>query len=373
MEEHNDMSSSPEKMSGGPQEGKEKSGLKRKLLIFSFVLDFFIVIGLIYYFAIFPRQEIEALESSHVAVSVDKDLNANYTITKKRPANWVSLKEMNYTAAHAIVVSEDWSFYGHSGYDLGQIKKAAVEAVEGERTRGASTISQQVVKNLFLNPEKTLTRKFKELIYSTYMERNVSKEKILETYLNIAEFGPGIYGIKAASRHYFKKGPKDLTAKEGAFLAMLLPSPKRYGESFRKGEMTDFAQKTVDDILEKMVVAKYIKKDQLERIKGQRFGWESSDASGGSAGMGSGADREERAASDQGSLGKDGTSASSKKVAKKSSSKKRRKRKKKDLTGKGIESKMGIDEQLKLEENPEFDEDALVEDVDGLEAEFNVQ
>lgn len=374
MEENKGMSSSDgERIDGAGN--KEKSNLKRKLLIFSFVLDFFIVVGLIYYFAIFPRQEIEDLETSHVAVSVSKDLSANYTITKKRPANWVSLKEMNYTAAHAIVVSEDWAFYGHSGYDLGQIKKAAVEAVEGERTRGASTISQQVVKNLFLSPEKTLSRKFKELLYSTYMERNVSKEKILETYLNIAEFGPGIYGIKAASRHYFKKSPKELTAREGAFLAMLLPSPKRYGESFRKGQMTEFAQKTVDDILEKMVVAKYIKKEQLERIKGQSFSWESGAPS---AGLGNGATESDKdGASQEGQSGqatsKNGEALEAKKVARKASTKRRNKRKKKDLTGKGIESKMGIDDQLKLEENPEFDEDALVEDVDGLEAEFNVQ
>lgn len=359
-----------EENNGTPSSQEGKSTLKRKLLIFSFVLDFFIVVGLIYYFAIFPRQEIESLENSHVAVSVTKDLKANYTITKKRPANWVSLKEMNYTAAHAIVVSEDWSFYGHSGYDLGQIKEAAVEAVEGERTRGASTISQQVVKNLFLSPEKTLTRKFKELLYSTYMERNVSKERILETYLNIAEFGPGIYGIKAASRHYFKKKPKELTAKEGAFLAMLLPSPKRYGESFRKGQMTEFAQKTVDNILDKMVVAKYIKKEQLERIKGQTFNWETSPSSDSSS-----------IAGQQGI--KNGTHSGTHKdiqkgtkTVKKSRTKRRKKmakKRKKDLTGKSVEAKMGIDEQLKLEENPEFDEDALVEDVDGLEAEFNVQ
>ncbi len=362
-----------EEQNGGQspsQENQSKTSLKKKLLIFSFVLDFFIVVGLVYYFAIFPRQEIQSLETDHVAVTVGKDLKATYGLTKKRPKNWVSLKEVDYTAAHAIVVSEDWAFYGHSGYDLGQIKEAAVEAMEGERTRGASTISQQVVKNLFLTPEKTLGRKMKELLYSTYMERNVSKEKILETYLNIAEFGPGIYGIKAAARHYFKKAPKELTAKEGAFLAMLLPSPKRYGESFRKGEMTEYAQKTVDNILDKMVVAKYIKPEQRERFKGQSFSWEKGAGSTSDSGM-----KSDQAYKTGSRSASESTMAGSRKGSQKKQARARRKalRKKKDLSGSPTEAKLGVDDELKLEENPEFDEDAIIEDVSGLEAEFNVQ
>lgn len=341
----------------------QKSNLKKKILIGVFIVDFFVVIALVYYFAIFPRQEIQGLEKGHVSVSVRSDQKASYKFVDKRPKNWVSLKDINYTAAHAIVVSEDWAFYGHSGYDMGQIKEAAEEALEGERTRGASTISQQVVKNLFLSPQKTVTRKLTELMYSTYMERNVSKEKILETYLNIAEFGPGVYGIKAASQYYFKKSPKELTPKEGAFLAMLLPSPKRYGESFRKGQMTDFANKTVNNILDKMVVAKYLKEDQLERAKAQSFSWE---------GRGEGKLNNGQTSDTEGLI-KAPKNAAKKKVTRSKSGRSKKKRKKRDLTGKGVEAKYGVDEELHLEENPEFDEDALVEDVDGLEAEFNVQ
>lgn len=349
-------------------DSNNKSGFKKKLLIGVFVIDFFVVVGLIYYFAVFPRTEIQGLQDGHILVTVNKDQSARYKFTDKKPKNWVSLKDINYTAAHAIVVSEDWAFYGHNGYDMGQIKEAAEEAIEGDRTRGASTISQQVVKNLFLSPEKTVTRKLTELMYSTYMERNVSKEKILETYLNIAEFGPGIYGIEAASRHYFKKAPKELTPREGAFLAMLLPSPKRYGESFRKGEMTEFAQKTVNNILDKMVVAKYLKKDQLEGAKAQSFYWEAPQRTREDSRAAVGPSSKASSQSDR--LNSDTKRKRSKKVSK---SKKRAKRKKRDLTGKATEAKYGIDEELHLEENPEFDEDALVEDVSGLEAEFNVQ
>ncbi|MCR9204378.1 MAG: transglycosylase domain-containing protein [Halobacteriovoraceae bacterium] len=342
-------------------ETSNKMSLKKKLLIFSFVLDFFIIIGLIYYFGFFPRHEIEGLEKGHVQVKVDKEKNPSYKLVKKKPKNWTTLKEVDYRALHAIVVSEDWAFYQHNGYDVGQIKEAAEEALKGERTRGASTISQQVIKNLFLSPEKSLTRKGKELLYSTYMERNVSKEKILETYINIAEFGPGIYGIKAASKYYFKKNPKDLTPKEGAFLAMLLPSPVRYGESFREGELTPFAEKTIDSILDKMVRAKYLKEEQLGTAKAQAFNWKGTES--------------------EASLDKtdEKTEMAEKKKAegskkKRSARRKRKKRKAKDLSGKSADTAFkGGDPDLQLEENPDFDEDAINEDLSGMEAEFNVQ
>lgn len=338
--------------------------LKRKLLIFSFVLDFFIILGLVYFFFVFPREQIQGLEKGHIAVTINKDKSAEYEFTQKKPKSWVSLKEVDYTAVHAIVVSEDWAFYDHNGFDLGQIKEAAEEAVKGERTRGASTISQQVVKNVFLSSERSLTRKAKELMYSTYMERNVSKEKILETYLNIAEFGPGIYGIKAASQYYFKKSPKNLTPREGAFLAMLLPSPVRYGESFREGSMTPFAKKSVDAILQKMVKAKYLKEDQLEKVKSQTFSWEGK-ASEDKAISPPDIIEEKGSAKASKNASEKASKKSTEKVSKKVSNRKAKKKKKKTM--------FNGDPDLRLEENPEFDEDALDEDVSGLEAEFSVQ
>jgi len=193
------------------------------------------------------------------------------------------------------------------------------------------------------------------------MERNLSKEKILETYLNIAEFGPGIYGIKAASEYYFKKSPKSLTPREGAFLAMLLPSPEKYGQSFRERELTEFAEKSVENILEKMVQAKFLKEEQLESSKKEVFSWE----------RGNGQGKESVA------LNNEDSSAN----AKKSEGKKRKANRtrrgkrsaKKDLDGSKDEASLGLDNELRLEENPEFDEDALVEDIEGLQPEFNVQ
>ena len=113
-----------------------------------------------------------------------------------------------------------------------------------------------------MDKDKNLWRKLKELVLAVQLEEVVGKRKILETYLNVAEWGEGIYGIKAAARHYFDKEPSELNAREGAFLAMLLPSPKRYSQSFRAKKLTDYARETVDSILTKMTQAHYITEEQ---------------------------------------------------------------------------------------------------------------
>jgi monofunctional glycosyltransferase len=187
-------------------------------------------------------------------------------MTRKKPGNWVSLPEISRVAVGAVVVSEDWAFYQHKGYDPVQIKEAIKEDFEaGKYARGASTITQQVVKNVFLEREKNIWRKLKELILAVKLEDSVSKSRILEVYLNIAEWGEGIFGIGGAARHYFNKPASQLSAKEGAFLAMLLPSPKRYSQSFRQKRLTAYAQETVDAILEKMVKAQYLSEEQFQR------------------------------------------------------------------------------------------------------------
>jgi membrane peptidoglycan carboxypeptidase len=146
-----------------------------------------------------------------------------------------------------------------------QIREAIEESIEsGKLKRGASTITQQMVKNVFLSQEKSLIRKARELWLATKVEKVLGKKKILEIYLNIAEWGEGIFGIGRASQHYFHKSASELTAKEGAFLAMLLPSPKKYSISFRKKELTRYARKTVNSILNKLVSANVLTYEQKQ-------------------------------------------------------------------------------------------------------------
>jgi monofunctional glycosyltransferase len=187
------------------------------------------------------------------------------TLSKTRPNNWAGLGEISRVAVGAIIVSEDWAFYQHRGYDPNQIKEAIKEDWEaGGFVRGASTITQQVVRNVFLDKDKNLWRKLKEVVLAVWIEQTVSKRRILETYLNIAEWGEGVFGIRAAAYHYFQKSPSQLTAKEGAFLAMLLPSPKKYSQSFRAKRLTMYASQTIQSILYKMSQARYITEQERD-------------------------------------------------------------------------------------------------------------
>lgn len=181
------------------------------------------------------------------------------------PSSWTPFEQISPIAVSAIIISEDGNFFSHNGYDAFELKEAIKEDLtEGHFARGASTITMQVVKNVFLTQKKSIYRKVKELILSIRLDQAVSKKRILETYLNLAEWGEGIFGIGPASRFYFNKHPSQLTAKEGAFLAMLLPSPKKYSQSFRSKQLTDYAQKTIRSLLKKLTVTHHLTDAQLE-------------------------------------------------------------------------------------------------------------
>ena len=130
--------------------------------------------------------------------------------------------------ARAVVVAEDSRFYSHKGFDQAAIRRAIEYNLNiGKFAYGASTISQQTIKNILLSPSKNPLRKLHEAILTFAMEQQVGKQRILEMYLNIAEFGPGIYGVDAAARHYFYKSVRQLTINESIELAATLPSPRK--------------------------------------------------------------------------------------------------------------------------------------------------
>ena len=134
---------------------------------------------------------------------------------------------MSPKAALAVIASEDQNFFAHSGFDIDAIIDAIKAHKEGGRLRGASTITQQVAKNLFLWPSRSFLRKGFEAYLTVLIETLWPKWRILEIYLNIAEFGPGTYGVGAASRRFFNKTADTITAEEAALLAAVLPSPRR--------------------------------------------------------------------------------------------------------------------------------------------------
>jgi monofunctional biosynthetic peptidoglycan transglycosylase len=141
---------------------------------------------------------------------------------------WVPWPRTSRHAAVAVIAAEDQLFLLHDGFDFAQIEKAMTDAQRGKRLRGASTISQQAAKNLFLWPGQSWARKGLEAWFTVWIELLWSKRRILEVYLNSAQFGRGIWGVEAASRAYFGKEAARLTSQEAALLAAVLPSPTRY-------------------------------------------------------------------------------------------------------------------------------------------------
>lgn len=141
---------------------------------------------------------------------------------------WRDWNRISKNAGLAVVASEDQMFPDHNGFDFKQIDKALEARERGRRVRGASTISQQVAKNLFLWPGQSWVRKGIEAGVTVLIEFAWSKQRILEVYLNIAEFGRGTYGVQAASRRFFHKDAARLAPSEAALLAAVLPAPKRF-------------------------------------------------------------------------------------------------------------------------------------------------
>ena len=142
---------------------------------------------------------------------------------------WTPLSGISPFVQDAVLISEDDKFWRHYGFDLAGIQEALEKNMRsGTMKAGGSTITQQLAKNIFLSPEKTATRKLKEVFLTIRLERELGKKRILELYLNVAEWGPGIFGIEEAARHYYGKHASQLGPEEACRLAAVLPNPIRF-------------------------------------------------------------------------------------------------------------------------------------------------
>ena len=147
----------------------------------------------------------------------------------KTHQTWVALSSVSPYLVKAVLIAEDDKFWTHEGFDYEAIERAAKKDLRiGQFRSGGSTISQQLARNLYLSPAKSLLRKAREAIITWRMERVLSKKRILELYMNVVEWGEGIFGAEAASRYYYGKSVSELTAREAAALASVLPNPRRY-------------------------------------------------------------------------------------------------------------------------------------------------
>lgn len=140
---------------------------------------------------------------------------------------WVDFRHMAMPVKLAVITSEDQKFADHYGFDFESMQRAWDHNQHGRKVKGASTITQQLAKNLYLWPGRSLLRKAIEAYFTVLLETFCSKQRILEIYLNSAEFGKGVFGVEAASRHFFHKPAAQLNASEAALLAAVLPAPKR--------------------------------------------------------------------------------------------------------------------------------------------------
>ncbi len=187
-----------------------------------------------------PTSAFMVRKSCQAWVQGRKDYRVHY--------RWVDLDRIAPYAGMAVVAAEDQKFPSHWGFDFESIRKALHENPTRVRPRGASTITQQVAKNLFLWPGRSLVRKGLEAYLTLLIEGLWPKRRVLEVYLNIAEFGPGIFGIQSASDWYFNRPPSRLHPEQAALLAAVLPNPNRYSVS----NPSPYVEERVEEILDQM-------------------------------------------------------------------------------------------------------------------------
>lgn len=165
----------------------------------------------------------------------------------RRRQQWVPLSAVSKPAVDAVLISEDASFYLHDGVDTVELARAVGQAVEkGELGRGASTLTQQLAKNLWLSTDRSLVRKLKELVLAHRLEEALTKQRILTLYLNVVEWGNGVYGIEAGAREHFGVSASRLSVAQGAVLAAMLPSPRKRSPSSGSRALWKHAHHVVD-------------------------------------------------------------------------------------------------------------------------------
>jgi len=172
---------------------------------------------------------------------------------------WIPFKAIPFHLRNAVLSGEDFSFYSHKGVDWFELRESLLRDFRERRfARGASTITQQLAKNLFLSRDKTIKRKVRELVLARRMETALTKDRILELYLNVVELGDMIYGVKTGARHHFGKQPPELSLRESTFLAAMLPGPKVYDPDRNR----DLVMNRSDHLLGVMLKGQMITEDQ---------------------------------------------------------------------------------------------------------------
>ncbi len=236
--------------------GMRRSRSRRKLYLLALAVPAACIAWIV--FTILSLPSVTPLSSPRVSMVItvkDWSKRDHPFVVGPRNPYWTPYGAVPAALKKAVVASEDANFYTHEGVDYEAMKEAIRTDLErGRFVRGGSTITQQLAKNLFLTRQKTIVRKVKELILARRLEETLSKRRILELYLNVVELGPMVYGVGHAARYYFGKPVSDLTLRECAMLASMLPGPKVYNP-YRKMERV---MRRSDRILRRMASAHMI-------------------------------------------------------------------------------------------------------------------
>jgi monofunctional biosynthetic peptidoglycan transglycosylase len=181
-------------------------------------------------------------------------------------ADFIALRDVPPLFVRTLLLAEDAGFYGHRGIDLRELPTALLtDWSRGGAARGASTITQQLAKNLFLSRDKKLGRKLEELAITFLLESALRKDRILEIYLNIIEWGPDLHGLRPASRTYFGCEPQALTPTQMAFLVVIIPGPIKYQSSFAHGTPGPGLRSLIDELLGKLRSVNAIGEEEYRR------------------------------------------------------------------------------------------------------------
>ncbi len=234
-----------------------------KIFIFSFFTFIIVYLSLYVYAFITPKFQIN---TSKNIIYYDK--NNDDIFSENLNNDYVKLSDITNFTKNAIISIEDKNFYNHRGFDYPRILKAMIINIKsGKIKQGASTISQQYIKNLYLTFDKTWERKIEEAFLTLELETHYSKNEILEGYLNTIDFGGGNYGIKEASKYYFNKNPKELTKAEASILVGIPKSPNYYNPIFNYKNAKDRQY----SVLKSMVNNRYISENEMKKIYNEKI------------------------------------------------------------------------------------------------------
>ena len=209
--------------------------------------------------------DVRPLKTTNPSTTAFMELRAEEARTSGKPVKhsqrWIAYNHISKDLQRAVLVAEDDAFWQHEGVDFEQLQESLQrDWAKGRFVRGGSTITQQLAKNLYLSPSKNPLRKLRELIIARRLEAALSKARIFEIYLNVIEWGDGIYGIEPAAQRYFGKPASELLPEEAAVLAAMIPNPRRYTPS----QNLKYLEKRKAQILERLMRSKYLAPEEYQ-------------------------------------------------------------------------------------------------------------